>query len=90
VTDTARLSGYVRSVDDTAGNRKADAAAQEARVSTRLRRIEALDRERAPAGQVLDELRELVREAEALAGCEGEGRARPAVGTVREGVEGMS
>ena len=32
----------------------------------RLERIEALDRERAPAGQLLGELRELVHEAEAL------------------------
>jgi triphosphoribosyl-dephospho-CoA synthetase len=53
------------------------------RVLERLARIEELEREHAPAGEVLDQLRELVREAEtwlrsepapagtvaALAGC---------------------
>jgi len=36
-------------------------------VLRRLGRIEALDRERAPSGQLLGELRELVHEAEAWA-----------------------
>lgn len=35
------------------------------RVLERLARIEALERGRAPSGELLDELRELVREAEA-------------------------
>jgi hypothetical protein len=39
---------------------------------------------------VLGELRELVREAEAWARIEGDGRARDAVVKLREGAEGMS
>jgi hypothetical protein len=64
-----------------------DAAAS---VLRRLERIEALDRGRAPAGRVLGELRELVREAEAWARVEGDVRARDAVGKLREEAEGMS
>jgi hypothetical protein len=60
------------------------------RVLTRLERIEALERRRAPAQEVLGELRELVREAEAWARIEGDGRARDAVVKLREGAEGMS
>ena len=56
----------------------------------RLRRIDALDRERVPAGLLLGELRELVREAEAWARLEGDDRARSAVEKLREGAEGMS
>ena len=60
------------------------------RVLERLRRIDALDRERVPAGRLLGELRELVREAEAWARLEGDDRARSAVEKLREGAEGMS
>jgi hypothetical protein len=41
------------------------------RVLERLARIEALERGHAPAGEVIGELRELVREAEAWARVEG-------------------
>jgi hypothetical protein len=51
-----------------------------ARVLRRLERIEALDRERAPAGRILGELRELVHEAEAWAQVEAGGRSQDAVG----------
>jgi hypothetical protein len=59
-----------------------------ARVLRRLDRIETLDRERAPAAQLLGELRELVHEAEAWARASGgarEGDARKH----REAAEGM-
>jgi hypothetical protein len=59
-------------------------------VLRRLERIEELERERAPAERVLDELRELVREAEAWARSEGDGRARQAAGKLRKEAEGMS
>jgi hypothetical protein len=49
-----------------------------ARVLERLERIDALDRERVPAAHLLGELRELVREAEAWARVEGDGRASAA------------
>jgi hypothetical protein len=39
----------------------------DARVLARLDRIDALDRDGAPPGELLAELRELLREAEALA-----------------------
>jgi broad specificity phosphatase PhoE len=42
-------------------------------VLERLGRIDALERDGAPAGELLDELRELVREAEAWARREGPG-----------------
>jgi hypothetical protein len=54
------------------------------RVLERLRRIRELDRRQAPAGAVLDELRELVDEAEAWARLEGDGRARAAVSALAE------
>jgi hypothetical protein len=90
-------------VDDDAGNGTdgetssgpaagdpATEADEAAMVLNRLERIEALDRERAPAGRLLGELRELVREAEAWARVEGDSRARTAVGKLREEAEGMS
>lgn len=49
------------------------------RVLGRLERIRTLDRMDAPAGVLLDELRELVLEAEAWARAEGDRRAREAV-----------
>jgi hypothetical protein len=58
-------------------------------VLRRLERIEALDRDRTPPSVVLDELRALVREAEAWAGVEGDRRAHAAVGKLREEAEGM-
>jgi hypothetical protein len=48
-------------------------------VIRRLERIRELDRREAPAAQLLDELRELVEEAEAWARAEGDRRARHAV-----------
>jgi hypothetical protein len=48
------------------------------KVLERLERIDALDRERVPAELLLGELRELVREAEAWARLEGDGRASAA------------
>jgi hypothetical protein len=72
-------------------------AGEAARVVRRLERIEALDREGAPAGQLLGELRELVHEAEAWAQVDAGGRSRDAVtvlGPVRGdeagGVEAMA
>jgi hypothetical protein len=60
------------------------------RVLERLRRIDALERVRAPAEELLAELRALLREAEAWVRVEGDARARSAVGKLREGAEGMS
>ena len=48
-------------------------------VLARLDRIEALDREGAPPGVLLEELRGLVQAAEAWAKLEGDERARTAV-----------
>ena len=48
----------------------------------RLERIEALDRERAPAALLLAELRELAREAEAWARREGDARAAAAAAMI--------
>ena len=48
-------------------------------VMARLDRIEALEREGAPPGVLLEELRGLVQEAEAWARTEGGDRARDAV-----------
>jgi hypothetical protein len=48
-------------------------------VMARLDRIEALEREGAPPGVLLEELRGLVQEAEAWASTEGGDRARNAV-----------
>jgi hypothetical protein len=49
-------------------------------VLARLDRIEALEREGAPPGVLLEELRGLVHEAEAWAKLEGDERAKKAVG----------
>jgi hypothetical protein len=48
-------------------------------VIDRLDRIEALDRDGAPPGALLEELRALVRDAEAWARTEGDDRAAAAV-----------
>ncbi len=61
-----------------------------AKVLERLERIDALGRERARSGELLGELRALVREAEAWARLEGDARAVSAVQKLREGAEGMS
>jgi hypothetical protein len=53
-------------------------------VIERLNRIEALDRENAPATTLLAELRELVREAEAWVRTEGDERAELAVERCKE------
>ena len=58
-------------------------------VLARLERIEAL-RAGGPAGELLDELRALVPEAEAWARAEGDARARAAASKLREEAEGMS
>jgi hypothetical protein len=55
-------SSTVRAVDETE------------KVLRRLERIEALERERAPAARVLDELRELVREGRDLGADRGRRR----------------
>ena len=62
-----------------------------AKVLERLERINALERGpvRLP-GELLGELRALVREAEAWARLEGDVRAATAVEKLREGAEGMS
>jgi hypothetical protein len=60
-----------------------------ARVLARLERIDALDAEREDPGRLLDELRALVREAEAWARTEGDARATEAVQQLRKGAEGM-
>ncbi len=54
------------------------------RVLRRLERIESLDRGRASAPRLLDELRALVREAEAWARLEGDGRAVAAAAQLTE------
>jgi hypothetical protein len=61
-----------------------------AKVLARLERIDVLGRERARSGELLGELRALVREAEAWARLEGDARAASAVRKLREGAEGMS
>ena len=61
-------------MDERAVKVASEGAYEAARVLSRLERIEALDRERAPAGRLLGELRELVREAEAWARVEGDER----------------
>jgi len=58
------------------------------RVLHRLERIERLRATAAP-GDLLDELRALVPEAEAWARAEGDARARDASQKLREEVEGM-
>jgi hypothetical protein len=57
------------------------------RTLQRLERIERLDREGAPARQLLDELRALVGEAEAWAAGEGDARALRAARQCRSAVE---
>ena len=57
-------------------------------VIERLNRIEALDREHAPATTLLAELRELVREAEAWARTERDERAELAVERCKEAMAG--
>ena len=52
-------------------------------VLERLARIEALDREGAPARSLIDELRELVREAEAWSRAEGGEAAEGAASHLR-------
>jgi hypothetical protein len=59
-------------------------------VLRRLERIESLHRDRVSVPILLDELRALVREAEAWARLEGDDRARSAVVRLREEAEGMS
>jgi hypothetical protein len=93
----SHLPGYGRGVDEKGlmtGGAAASAlvtegAEEASRVLRRLERIEALDRERAPAGQLLGELRELVHEAEALARTGTDGRSRSVVAKLGEGAEGM-
>jgi hypothetical protein len=60
------------------------------KVLRRLKRIESLSEGKAAAPRLLDELRALVREAEAWARLEGDERARSAVLRLREEAEGMS
>jgi hypothetical protein len=60
------------------------------KVLRRLERIESLNQGRGAAPRLLDELRALVREAEAWARLEGDERARSAVVRLREEAEGMS
>jgi hypothetical protein len=78
VTNREQVFVYLETVDEAA------------KVLRRLERIEALDRERAPAPRLLGELRELVREAEAWARVEGDDRARTAVVKLREEAAGMN
>lgn len=59
-------------------------------VDCRLERIKALDRERAPVGKLLGELRELVREAESSARIEGDRSAPGPDSGLHEEAEGMS
>jgi hypothetical protein len=61
-----------------------------AKVLARLERIDALGQGRVRSGELLGELRALVREAEAWARLEGDVRAASAVRKLREGAEGMS
>ncbi len=59
-------------------------------VLDRLRRIELLEHERAPAPAILAEVRELLAEAEAWVRTEGagDGRAQAGVDRLREALEG--
>jgi len=59
-------------------------------VLARLDRIDSLDRHQATPGRLLDELRALIREAEAWARLEGDRRASDAVEKLREEAGGMS
>jgi hypothetical protein len=58
-------------------------------VLRRLKRIEALDRAAGGSPALLDELRQLVGEAEAWARLEGDRRARAAAEKLRTEVGGM-
>lgn len=60
------------------------------KVLRRLERIESLDRGVVPASRLLDELRALVREAEAWARVEGDQRAQSAVSRLIDQAAGMS
>lgn len=60
------------------------------RVLERLERIEALERGNVRPALLLDELRALVREAEAWAKLEGDERASSAAQKLRGKAEGMS
>jgi hypothetical protein len=63
----------------------------ERRLLTRLERIEALDRDRAPAELLLGELRGLVADAEAWARAEHPGdRAARAIDACREALDSSS
>jgi hypothetical protein len=77
------MDGSGAGTDVEPGHATAVAVADEAgRVLQRLERIEALDRERAPAAELLGELRALVHEAEAWARAHALGDAeRPLAGT---------
>jgi len=86
---------YGRGMVETAASRTdggmhvAQDTLEAAGVLRRLERIEALGRAQAPAGEVLGELRELVREAEARARAESDRRAPASVAELREEAEGM-
>ena len=56
-------------------------------VTHRLRRIRELDQANAPAGMLLDQLRELVREAEEWARAEGGARAAAATAEIAGRIE---
>jgi hypothetical protein len=58
-------------------------------VLERLRRVRELDRAGAPAPALLDELRELVAEAEAWARLEGDERAGAAAAALAEHLSGI-
>ena len=60
-----------------------------ARVLERIKRIQALDREQAPASSLLGELRELVAEAEAWVRVEGDDQAVAAAAQLAESVAGV-
>ena len=97
MTELSHLPGYGPDVDEqgltdgeaAAAALPADGADEASRVLRRLERIEALDRERAPSGQLLGELRELVDEAEALARTGSGGGSQDAGRKVGEEAEGM-
>ena len=59
------------------------------RVLERLKRIHELDRQQAPAGELLSELRELIAEAGAWARLEGDERAMSATDGLAVAVAGV-
>ena len=85
---TARRGGN-EATDEATDEAPGDGTREAARVRRRLERIEALDRERAPAGRLLGELRALVGEAEAWARAGAQQRSRERLGKVGEEAEGM-